>query len=133
MNMQTRNTLLLAALFGVGLLTGGVLGAAITKHSLLQPPRPGPLASRIEQELVQKLDLTSAQQQKAHLLVQNSMQKIMVVYSQTIRKIDAELLDAQRKLTSELTPEQRAKLSDLAKDRQEFLRKYAPMAPTGMP
>jgi len=133
MNLKTRTFLYLAAIFCIGLLTGGVLGVAATKHTLLQPPHPGPLASRIEKELAQKLDLTAAQQQKTHLLVEDTIQKIMGIYSKTIREIDAELLEAQKTLTSELTPEQRAKLSELAKNRQDFLRKHAPVAPTGIP
>lgn len=133
MNLKNRTSFYLAAIFCVGLLTGGVIGVAATKHHLLQPPHPGPLASRIEKELVQKLDLTAAQQQKTHLLIGETIQKIMGIYSKTIREIDAELLEAQESLTSELTPEQRAKLSDLAKNRQDFLRKHAPVAPTGIP
>ncbi len=132
MNPRIKTSLYLAAIFCTGLLAGGVLGTALTKHYILQPPRPKALAARIERELTQKLDLDAAQQQKTRILIEGSISRIMDIYSETIRKIDAELLDAQKTLTSDLTPEQRKKLKDLAKDRQEFLRTHAPVAPTGL-
>jgi len=132
MNQRKRVWFYLAAIFCVGLLAGGLLGATLTKRYILQPPRPKMLASQIEKELTRKLGLDAVQQQKTRLLIDGSITRIMGIYSDTITKIDAELLDAQKALTSELTPEQRMKLKDLAKNRQDFLRKHAPLAPTGL-
>lgn len=132
MNRQKKIALYLVAIFCVGLVAGGVLGVSLTKYHLLQSLHPKRLASRIEKELVQKLDLNPAQQQKTHILVDHSMTRIMGIYSETIQKVDAELLDAQNELVSELTPEQREKLKALAKNRQDFLRQHAPIAPTGL-
>lgn len=132
MNPRKRTALYLTAIFCAGLLTGGLLGAALTKYYIVQAIHPRALAKRIEKELTQKLDLDAAQQQKTHVLVSNSMTRIMGIYSDTIKKIDDELLDAQISLTSELTPEQREKLKALAKNRQDFLRQHAPVAPTGL-
>lgn len=132
MNRKNKILFYFAAIFCVGVLAGGLLGISLTKHYLLQSLHPKKLASRIETELVQKLDLDAVQQQKTHILVDRSMSRIMGIYSETIQKIDAELLDAQKELTSELTPEQRDKLKNLAKNRQDFLRKHAPIAPTGL-
>jgi len=122
----------LAAIFLAGVLTGGLLGATLTKQYLVKALRPRAMASRIEKELTKKLGLDAAQQKKTRILVDGSMTRIMGIYSETIQKIDAELLDAQKELTSELTPEQREKLKDLATSRQDFLRKHAPVAPTGL-
>lgn len=129
--MKRKTYFYLAAIFLAGALTGGLLGATLTKQYLVKALRPRAMASRIEKELTQKLDLDAAQQKKTRILVDGSMTRIMAIYAETIQKIDAELLDAQKELTSELTPEQRAKLKDLATSRQDFLRKHAPVAPTG--
>jgi len=132
MNSRKRTSLYLAGIFCAGLLTGALLSAALVKHAMMQPPHPHALAARLEKELTQKLDLNTAQQQKTRVLIDGSITRIMAIYSDTIQKIDTELLTAQKTLTSELTPEQREKLKDLATDRQDFLRKHAPMAPTGL-
>ncbi|TSA37557.1 MAG: hypothetical protein D4R65_00410 [Verrucomicrobiaceae bacterium] len=130
--MNRKTYLYLAAIFLVGALTGGLLGATLTKQYLVKALHPKALASRIEKELTQKLGLDDAQQKTTRLLVDRSMARIMGIYAETIQKVDAELLDAQKELTSELTPEQRIKLKDLAASRQDFLRKHAPVAPTGL-
>jgi len=130
--MSRKTHFYLAAIFLAGALTGGLLGAALTKQYLVKALHPKALASRIEKELTQKLGLDEAQQKTTRLLVDRSMTRIMGIYSETIQKIDAELLEAQKALTSELTPEQREKLKDLASSRQDFLRKHAPVAPTGL-
>lgn len=130
--MNRKTYFYLAAIFLAGVLTGGLLGATLTKQYLVKALRPRAMATRIEKELTQKLGLDAAQQKKTRILVDASMTRIMGIYSETIQKIDAELLDAQKELTSELTPEQRAKLKDLASSRQDFLRKHAPVAPTGL-
>ncbi len=130
--MNRKTYLYLAAIFLAGVLTGGLLGAALTKQYLVKALRPRAMASRIEKELTQKLGLDDAQQKTTRLLVDRSMTRIMRIYAETIQKVDAELLDAQKELTSELTPEQKLKLKDLAESRQDFLRKHAPVAPTGL-
>lgn len=130
--MNRKTYLYLAAIFLAGVLTGGLLGATLTKQYLVRALRPRVMASRIEKELAQKLDLDPTQQKTTRLLVDRSMTRIMGIYAETVQKIDAELLDAQKELTSELTPEQREKLKDLATSRQDFLRKHAPVAPTGL-
>lgn len=130
--MNRKTYIYLAAIFLAGVLTGGLLGAALTKQYLVRALHPKALASRIQQELTQKLGLDDAQQKTTRLLVDRSMTRIMGIYAETIQKVDAELLDAQKELTSELTAEQRIKLKDLAESRQDFLRKHAPVAPTGL-
>lgn len=132
MNQRKKTCLYLAAIFCAGLLAGGVLGSSLTKRAILQPPHPQALASRIEKELVQKLGLDATQQKKTRLLIDGSITRIMGIYFESIWKIDSELLAAQDALISDLTPEQKTKLKDLAKDRQEFLRNHAPVAPTGL-
>lgn len=119
-------------IFFAGLIAGVMIGNAHAKRQQIMLPDPEALASQIERKLARKLALNEEQQETTARLVRRSIRNILEIHAETVSQIDAELLAAQNALVSDLTPEQIEKLRHLARDRQEFLREHAPMAPTGL-
>ena len=124
-----KTTVYVLVIFLLGLATGGVIGVTFAKQQMMKAVKFKAIARGVQNELITKLDLDAAQQQKLGPLVDRSMDRIKVIYFDTLTKIDGVLLDSQNELVSELRPDQVAKLSTLAKSREDFIRKHNPMEP----
>lgn len=122
-----KSTVYVLVIFLLGLATGGVIGVTIAKQQMMQAVKFKAIAKSVQNELIEKLDLDTAQQQKLGPLVDRSMDRIKVIYFDTLMKIDEVLLDSQNELVADLRPEQVAKLSTLAKSRQDFIQKHNPI------
>jgi len=122
-----KTTVYVLVIFLLGLATGGVIGVTFAKQQMMKAVKFKAIARGVQNELITKLDLDAAQQQKLGPLVDRSMDRIKVIYFDTLTKIDGVLLDSQNELVSELRPDQVAKLSTLAKSREDFIRKHNPM------
>lgn len=122
-----KSTVYVLVIFLLGLATGGIIGVTFAKQQMMKAVKFKAIARGVQNELIEKLDLDSAQQQKLEPLVDRSMDRIKVIYFDTLTRIDEVLVDAQKELVADLRPEQVAKLSTLAKSRQDFIKKHNPM------
>lgn len=129
MNLLKKSWLYLAAIFLVGLATGGILGGTLVRRQMMEPLQLDRLGARVERELVIKLDLDAEQRKKLHPLTVTTMNRIERIYYDTMRKVDAAVRDAEEELLPDLRPDQIEKLKQLASTREEFIRKRNPLAP----
>lgn len=127
MKIFKKSTLYVLAIFLVGLATGGVIGVTIAKRQISKPVEFRTIARAVKKELTTKLDLDEAQQKKVDPMVDQSVERIQVIYFDTLEKIDGVLLDSQKALISDLRPDQLAKLNTLAKSRKDFIQKHNPI------
>lgn len=129
MSLLKKSWFYLTAIFLVGLVTGGILGATLVRRQMMQPLQLDRLGARVERELIVKLDLDAEQQKKIHPLTVTTMNRIERIYYDTMRKVDAAVRDAEEKLLPDLRPDQMEKLQKLARTREEFIRQRNPLSP----
>ena len=115
--------LLLLATFAAGTVTGGAL-----VHAFVKPGPPGLAVHPMGPMPWEGLDLTEAQRDKAHAILERYRPKIDELLGETFPKVRAIIDQVDREIREILTPEQRVQFDRILADR----RNRPPPLPPGM-
>ena len=108
----------LVALFLAGVVTGGILTAAIGRQIMTRVMQPEAMASRWQQDLEKRLTLNPEQSQKIAGIIMEAIGNFGSVLSE---QSQLALSNCNARIEVELTPEQKIKFAEIEKDQQAFI------------
>ncbi len=122
MTKQTA-TFYLAAVFGAGLLAGGMGGFSLGMRRAFAPPRPHDMAVHICGDLRTRLRLTPAQVQEIEPVVTETVTAIEAVRTASGKQMADIFAKSNQRIAQFLTPEQRVLMREMDRQRQQFFHK----------
>ncbi|MDB6015754.1 MAG: hypothetical protein JWR19_243 [Pedosphaera sp.] len=124
--------LVLILVFAAGAVSG-VIGTRIAvRHFIAQAVRnPDVLRDKVERDLARKLDLTTDQEAKVRLILQDAQGQIRDLRREFGPRYMVIMNQAEREIAATLTPEQRRLFDRYREENRRFLQLGGP--PGGMP
>jgi hypothetical protein len=111
--------LYLVALFLAGVVTGGILTAAIGKQIMTRVMRPEAMASRWQNDLERRLALTPEQSGKITPIIMDGIKSFGSMLSE---QTELALSNCNARIALELTAEQKVKFAEIEKEQQAFIK-----------
>ena len=117
--------LLLALIFGVGMVTGASLAIALRSH-FDHPPGGPQIRTHWMMHLTQRLNLTPDQQAKIQPILADAEQQILSVHRDEVGRV-AQIIDqTNTQIAGILTPEQQVQLQQLGKEMDMYRDRMFP-------
>ena len=111
--------LYLVALFLAGVVTGGILTAAVGRQIMARVMRPEAMATHWQKDLEKRLTLDPEQSQKIGVIIMDAIGNFGSVLS---GQTQLALSNCNARIETELTAEQKVKFAEIEKDQQAFIQ-----------
>jgi uncharacterized membrane protein len=115
--------IVLLGIFVAGGVTGGFFTARVCKNKLLNRPVPEEWAPRTLKRLIERLELTPAQQDQIRPIVRRHMEELNRVRNQSMSDTQYVVEGMQSEISEQLTAEQRIKYEQLNRELREAREK----------
>lgn len=119
MNQPWKVIVVLLGIFLAGGVTGGFVTARVCKNKLMNRPVPEEWAPRKLKQLIERLELTPAQQDQIRPIVRRNMEELNRVRNQSMSDAQYVVEGMQSEISEKLTPEQRIKYEQLNRELRE--------------
>lgn len=113
MNRPWKVIIVLIGIFAAGGVTGGFFTLRVCKNRILNRPVPEEWAPKHLKRLVDRLELTPAQQEQIRPIVRRNMEQLNRVRNQSLAETQIVVESMQRDISAQLTPEQRTKFEQM--------------------
>jgi uncharacterized membrane protein len=115
--------IVLLGIFVAGGVTGGFFTARVCKNKMLNRPVPEEWAPRTLKRLIERLELTPAQQDEIRPIIRRNMEELNRVRNQSLADTQYVVEGMQSEISGKLTPEQRTKYEQLNRELREAREK----------
>src|SRR4051812_27680939 len=119
MNQPWKVIVLLLGIFVAGGVRGGFITARVCKNKLLNRPVPEEWAPRTLKRLVERLGLSTEQQEQIRPIVRRHMEELNRVRNRSMAETQTVVEGMQREISNHLTVEQRPKYEQLNRELRE--------------
>lgn len=119
MNQPWKVILVLLGIFVAGGVTGGFITVRVCKNKILNRPVPEEWAPRTVKRLVERLGLSSEQQDQIRPIVRRHMEELNRVRNRSMAETQTIVEGMQREISDQLTADQRSKYEQLNRELRE--------------
>lgn len=119
MNKPWKVIIVLIGIFAAGGVTGGFVTLRVCKNKILNRPVPEEWAPKHLKRLVDRLELTPAQQEQIRPIVRRNMEQLNRVRNHSMAETQTVVEGMQRDISAQLTSEQRTKFEQMNRELRE--------------
>ncbi len=111
----------LAVIFVAGATAGSVVTWKKTRQQSTQPPTMEKVCTRLQDRLISKLGLSTAQVEKLQPIFDHTALELRAVHTRALCDTDQILRRAHEQMAQELSPEQKIRLQEFDRERREWM------------
>lgn len=123
MNQPWKVIIVLLGIFVAGGVTGGFFTARVCKSKMVNRPVPEEWAPKAMKRIVDRLELTPAQQDEIRPIIRRNMEELNRVRNHSMATTQTVVEAMQREISERLTPEQRVKYEQMNRELREAREK----------